>query len=84
VEIVDYLLSKGARIDDRGGDKCGGITPLHDACSCGNLPVVELLVEKGANLHARDDQVRRRVSAELIKPENCLINHIANWLHWIL
>jgi len=57
VEIVQYLLDKGALIDDRGGEHCGGVTPLHDACSCGNVAVVELLATRGANLYAKDNEV---------------------------
>ena len=57
IEIVQYLLDKGALIDDRGGEHCGGVTPLHDACCCGNLTVVELLVARGANLYAKDNEV---------------------------
>ena len=57
VEIVQYLLDKGAFIDDRGGEHCGGLTPIHDACSCGNVAVVELLVARGANLYAKDNEV---------------------------
>jgi len=57
VEIVQYLLDKGALIDDRGGEHCGGVTPLHDACCCGNVTVIELLVTRGANLFAKDCEV---------------------------
>ena len=54
---MSYLLEHGARINDRGGDGCGGITPLHDACNCGNVDVIRLLVERGANVHAKDNEV---------------------------
>jgi len=57
VEIVQYLLDKGALVDDRGGEHCGGVTPLHDACSCGNLNVIELFVSRGANVFAKDNEV---------------------------
>ena len=57
VEIVQYLLDKGALVDDRGGEHCGGVTPLHDACSCGNINVVELFVARGANVYAKDNEV---------------------------
>ena len=55
---MSYLLEHGARINDRGGEGCGGITPLHDACNCGNVDVIRLLVERGANVHAKDNEVR--------------------------
>ena len=57
MEIVSLLLEAGANINDRGGAQCGGVTPLHDACNCGNLDVIRLLVGKGANVHAKDDEV---------------------------
>ena len=57
VEIVEYLLDKGATINDRGGDDCDGITPLHDAAANGKVDVVRLLVTRGANVHAKDDNV---------------------------
>ena len=58
MEIVEYLLDRGAAINDRGGDGCDGITPLHDAASNGKVDVIRLLVTRGANVHAKDDNVR--------------------------
>ena len=55
--IVEYLLDKGASINDRGGDACAGTTPLHDAAANGRTDVVRLLVTRGANVHAKDDNV---------------------------
>ena len=57
VEIVDYLIDKGAWINDRGGDECEGITPLHDAAANGRIDVVRLLVQRGVNVHAKNDYV---------------------------
>ncbi|XP_064599134.1 tonsoku-like protein [Liolophura sinensis] len=54
-EIVEYLLTHGAWINDRGGEHCGGVTPLLDAANCGNLDVMTILIDHGANLHAKDD-----------------------------
>jgi len=48
-EIVLLLLSKGARINARNYDKH---TALHIAAGWGNLDVVKVLVENGANIHA--------------------------------
>ena len=31
-QIVEYLLAKGARVNDRGGSHCDGTTPLLDVC----------------------------------------------------
>lgn len=54
LEIVQYLLEHGAAVNDRGGQHCGGVTPLIDAASCGNMEVMELLISKGANVLAKD------------------------------
>ena len=54
---VEALLDHGADISDRGGDGCSGITALHDAINGGNFEVAELLVARGASVHAKDDKV---------------------------
>ncbi|XP_041376407.1 tonsoku-like protein isoform X2 [Gigantopelta aegis] len=55
-DIVELLLDHGAAIDDRGGEGCGGITPLMDAGSSGSLNVMEVLIKHGANLWAKDEE----------------------------
>ncbi|XP_061196939.1 tonsoku-like protein [Saccostrea echinata] len=55
-EIVQYLLEHGAAVNDRGGQHCGGVTPLIDAANCGNMEILELLISKGANVLAKDDE----------------------------
>jgi ankyrin repeat protein/truncated hemoglobin YjbI len=52
VHRVSVLLDYGARLDDRGRY---GLTALHYAVRGGKLPLIELLLERGANVHARDD-----------------------------
>ena len=44
-------------MNDRGGVHCKGVTPLIDAASCGNMDVMEVLIRKGANVIAKDDEV---------------------------
>lgn len=56
-EIVRLLLDRGAALDDPGGPGCEGITPLHDALSCGHFEVAELLVRRGASVTARNARV---------------------------
>ncbi len=52
------MLDHGAHINDRGGEQCQGMTPLHDACDGGaHTDIIQLLVKKGANVHAKDDLV---------------------------
>jgi NF-kappa-B inhibitor-like protein 2 len=54
---VEFLLDKGAAINDRGGSQCSGVTPLHDAASCGHLDVMELLMDHGASVLSRTNEV---------------------------
>jgi NF-kappa-B inhibitor-like protein 2 len=56
-DVVEFLLDKGAAINDRGGSQCGGVTPLHDAASCGHLDVMELLMDHGASVLSRTNEV---------------------------
>ena len=57
LEIASLLLDSKARIDDPGGVNCEGVTPLMDAATNGHQGVVELLVERGADLEVRDTKV---------------------------
>jgi uncharacterized protein len=51
LELVEFLLGKGAGINDANQD---GITALHGAAYKGANKVVELLVDRGADLAAQD------------------------------
>ena len=62
-DIVEVLLDHGASIDDCGGEGCGGITPLMDAGSSGSLSVMEVLLQRGADLCAKDEEVVYNVSS---------------------
>ena len=54
----ESLLKAGACVDEPGGVRCEGVTPLMDAACNGHQEVVELLVEEGrANLALRDAKV---------------------------
>lgn len=57
-DIVAVLLDHGANINDTGGPLCEGVTPLHDALSCGNFKVAQILVERGASVTLRNSKVR--------------------------
>lgn len=45
------LVASGANVNARGLDDD---TPLHDAASNGNIRLVKLLVERGADIHAKN------------------------------
>lgn len=49
--MVDFLLSHGAGVNARGP---AGSTPLQDAALGGHAVVAALLLDKGADLNARD------------------------------
>jgi uncharacterized protein len=51
LELVKLLLEKGARVNDANAD---GITALHGAAYKGANNVVQLLVDRGADLAAKD------------------------------
>lgn len=64
-DCVKILLKKGVPVDVRGGEGKGdyteshkGITPLHLACYNGNLPMVQLLLEYGADASLCDAKGR--------------------------
>uniref|UniRef100_A0A6A7FP06 Tonsoku-like protein n=2 Tax=Hirondellea gigas TaxID=1518452 RepID=A0A6A7FP06_9CRUS len=55
IELVNFLLTVGAAINDRGGKECNGTTPLHDAASCGHWKIMKLLIKKGASAISKND-----------------------------
>ena len=56
VDIVRFLLDRGANIDNRSDIDD---TALHYAAYYGHDEIVKLLIERGANLHVRDDHDNR-------------------------
>jgi len=52
--VVEYLISKGARIDEKNGQN--NDTALHKACVTGSLEVVKILVDAGADINAVNKQ----------------------------
>ncbi|XP_060084011.1 tonsoku-like protein [Ylistrum balloti] len=70
-EIVSYLLEHGAAVNDRGGQHCGGVTPLIDAANCGNLEVMRVLIAHKANMLAKDDEGNTALSCLRQWRERC-------------
>ena len=56
LEMVEFLLSKGAKIDQKAGDKQW--TPLHSAAYAGGVDIVKFLVNKGADYNEKDTDGR--------------------------
>jgi len=50
-DVAAYLVSHGARLDVRNGD---GQTALHYAAASGDLPVIRMMLVKGADVNAKD------------------------------
>lgn len=51
IEIVRFLISRGADVNSRANDE----TPLYIAARYGNVEIAELLIKAGADPNARDD-----------------------------
>ena len=56
-DLVSLILDSGADVNDPGGVHCGGVTPLIDAASSGHMEIVQLLVERGADIFQKDSKV---------------------------
>lgn len=56
LELVKVILKYGARVNDRvmANDAYNGWTPLHAACSQGNMSVCKLLIEHDADIGIED------------------------------
>ena len=53
--IIRLLISRGANVNMAMGNRnTSGDTPLHQAALFGNIPVIDILLEAGADLHARN------------------------------
>ncbi|XP_057317896.1 ankyrin-3-like [Microplitis mediator] len=56
VEIAEYLISQGAKVDTDMKNKLSPFhhcTPLHVAINCGSFEVAQLLINKQASVHAK-------------------------------
>lgn len=55
VDVVEYLLSLDINVNSKDRWDCGSATPLHFAAQLGMRDVVDLLIQRGANLEADTD-----------------------------
>ena len=76
IDLVSYLLDSGADINDPGGIHCGGVTPLIDAANSGHMDIVQLLVQRGADLFHKDTKV---VSIDSVLCVIMCINNRGEW-----
>jgi hypothetical protein len=51
-EVVKFIITRKANVNL--ADPCQGITALHRASDLGNVPMMELLISKGAKHDVRD------------------------------
>ena len=54
-------------MNDPGGPRCDGVTPLMDAAGNGHVDVVQLLVERGADPRMKDIHVGSGGRGEMFK-----------------
>ncbi|KAJ4123041.1 hypothetical protein NW768_010033 [Fusarium equiseti] len=59
-EAVEYLLDRGADVNDSGGDHG---TALQVACSNGHIDVVKLLLDRGADVHDSGHELGNALAA---------------------
>jgi ankyrin repeat protein len=79
VELVEYLISKGADIADKTGNSA---TPLHYACRNGHDRVVSYLISKGANPNAKADRYQRSYTEKL--EGTARFPYEGTPLHWVI
>ena len=61
--VVEFLLSRGARVNDPPALRCGG-TALQLACISGSPRIVDLLLDRQADLHAAPSAMDGRTALE--------------------
>lgn len=52
--IVDFLLRAGAALDLHSNNEHWGTTPLHAAAHANQAAIAKMLIDKGADVNARD------------------------------
>lgn len=63
LEIATFLIEHNAWLNDKGLEGCGGMTPILDAASAGNLEMVRLLFDRGADVTCRDNDGKSLIDA---------------------
>ncbi len=76
IEVIQNYLERGLNID-RGGLH-NGITALHVAVDNGNRTVVDLLIERGANLDVRDDRNFTPLHKAIFREDLWMVKRLIN------
>lgn len=83
-DLVRWLLAQGAGANARSNDNEARPSALHSAAWNGDLEMVKLLVEAGADLHLRDDQYDAPpwgwATTALEVTRNARCAEVADWL----
>lgn len=71
IEMLEYLISKGANINFRGDEP----PLLHIACQDGSVKLVNFLLENGADVNLSDKDNKKCIQKALNKPDilRCLV-----------
>jgi len=81
LEAVKLGLDLG--IDVNAADTTFGLTALHGAASNGSNKIIQLLVEKGANLEAKDKAGQTALAkAENLQPKGVLVHNLIPVIAW--
>lgn len=68
--IIEYLIKNGCNINEKSEN---GLTPLHWACSSGNLAAAKKLIELGADVRIKDDFGRLPINRAATKGHRAII-----------
>ena len=78
--VINLLIRRGTDVNK--ANPCDGHTPLHEAAEYGSLPVIELLISKGARIDARNKLGRTPLFQAATKGHRdaaiCLLDHGAD------
>ncbi len=74
IPVIKYLLSKGARIDEKNGPYDD--TALNRACVIGSLEIVKILVNAGADINAVNKQGKSPLDFAVEKNHQSIVDYL--------